>query len=834
METQEYQVKAPDGQIIKLRGPAGASQGTVIAQAQKLYAKRQQQAPQNSVAQPDQQADVDPRRARAIAAMDQYPAGQPAQEEPGVLDKLGSMISGNDRQTRATEKLPELQNSGLLAGLDIPVSQRAAVTAALITMTDPQEIAKTLQSLSPAIGIQQDEKGNLIAANNKTGARAVINKPGVSGLDALQATGIGAAFAPAGRAATAVGGGLARQAAALGATSAATQAAIEGGQAAAGGEFNPGDVALAGVVGAAAPVAGAAIGAGVNAAKRAAGAVSDTVADVASGSRMAQKIQDNGSSPPGASVAGGSAQGAAVPEAEMISAINAQQKSGNTEALVKAVTEGATAKGRKKIPTLERLADEVLPDETILQAAERLGMREMLIPSQYSRSQAYREVEQGLASIPGSQLNSRQKEAAGELAKRADDLIQKYGGDVDKAAVSEEFKSKGLSLIDGLEQQSNDLYKKVGDAISPKTKVYADNSVTMLRDKAEELGGAEYLGAIERRALKAMEDDPTYGRLDFIRRQVGEGLRGRGPFKDSESGSLKRLYGALSEDQQTAAHSMGAGELYSSAKQLVASRKAIEDTMAAALGKDLTGAITAKTGNAIKSLGSGNFKDFDRIMASIPKEQQQRIVMTSLNDAFTSGSRAEKQLSAPGFVDWYEGLSRNKAAKARLDRYMPKEAQDTLRDIFSVARGMRNASKERITTGRIQALMDNFVTDGGMLAKLYGIGKQVAVAEGAGSAVGFPGAGTVGVLAKVMNTEKTPVMKAADDLLSSKQFKDAIRESAKRGEESVGNAILKRAPAYQRWLKALAPDERTAVNKVGVLQWLGQGVSDKSDSKKPE
>lgn len=824
METQEYQVKAPDGQIIKLRGPSGADQQTVIAQAQKLYAHRQQQAPKQGEMTPGASADNgatqdDPRAARAIAAMDQYPLGQPAQEEPGVLDKIGSMITGGDRQTRATEELPELQNSGLLAGLDIPATQRAALTAALITMTDPQEIAKTLQSLSPAIGIQQDEKGNLIAANNKTGARAVINKPGVSGLDALQATGIGAAFAPAGRAATAVGGGLARQAAALGATSAATQAAIEGGQAAAGGEFNPGDVALAGAVGAAAPVAGAAIGAGANAAKRAAGAVSDTVADVASGSRIGQNIPD---------------RGAAVPEADMLAAINAQQQAGNTETLVKAVAEGATAKGGKKIPTLERLADEVLPDETILQAAERLGMREMLIPSQYSRSQAYREVEQGLASIPGSQLNSRQKEAAGELAKRADDLIQKYGGDVDKAAVSEEFKSKGLSLIDGLEQQSNDLYKKVGDAISPKTKVYADNSVTMLRDKAEELGGAEYLGAIERRALKAMEDDPTYGRLDFIRRQVGEGLRGRGPFKDSESGSLKRLYGALSEDQQTAAHSMGAGELYSSAKQLVASRKAIEDTMAAALGKDLTGAITAKTGNAIKSLGSGNFKDFDRIMASIPKDQQQRIVMTSLNDAFTSGSRAEKQLSAPGFVDWYEGLSRNKAAKARLDRYMPKEAQDTLRDIFSVARGMRNASKERITTGRIQALMDNFATEGGMLSKLYGIGKQVAVAEGAGSAVGFPGAGTVGVLAKVMNTEKTPVMKAADDLLSSKQFKDAIRESAKRGEESVGNAILKRAPAYQRWLKALSPDERTAVNKVGVLQWLGQGVSDKSNSKKPE
>lgn len=273
MATQTYKVEAPDGQIITLEGPAGADQATVIAQAQKLYSQRQQ-APQTDGMMPEASADAgamaeDPRAARAIAAMDQYPLGQPpAPEEPGVLDKLGNMITGSDRQTRATEDLPELQNSGLLAGLDIPAAQRAAVTAALITMTDPQEIAKTLQALSPAIGIQQDEKGNLIAANNQTGARAMINKPGVSGMDALQAAGIGAAFAPTGRAASAVGGGILKQAATLGATSAATQAVIEGGQSLAGGDFNPEEVAMAGVTGAAVPLALGAGGSLIDAAKR--------------------------------------------------------------------------------------------------------------------------------------------------------------------------------------------------------------------------------------------------------------------------------------------------------------------------------------------------------------------------------------------------------------------------------------------------------------------------------------------------------------------------------------------------------------------------------------
>lgn len=265
MATQEYKVKAPDGQVITLRGPAGASQDEVIAQAQKLYAQRQEQQAAPSSMVPPEDAE------QSQAMPEQQPSPQQAQarpEEPGMLDKLGSMITGSDRQTRATQELPELQSSGLLNGLDIPPAKAAAVTAALVTMTDPQEIAQTLKALSPDIGIQQDEKGNLIAANNATGARAVINKPGFTGMDALQATGIGAAFAPTGRAASAVGGGILKQAATLGTTSAATQAAIEGGQALAGGEFNPEEVAAAGVIGAATPAVLGAGGALIDAAKR--------------------------------------------------------------------------------------------------------------------------------------------------------------------------------------------------------------------------------------------------------------------------------------------------------------------------------------------------------------------------------------------------------------------------------------------------------------------------------------------------------------------------------------------------------------------------------------
>ncbi|MBV4553056.1 hypothetical protein HU742_018075 [Pseudomonas sp. SWRI102] len=268
MATQEYKVKSPDGQVITLRGPAGASQEQVIAQAKKLYAQRQAPAPEAASAPEGQAMMPEASADSAPPPADVEPEASAAPEEPGLLDSIGNMITGNDRQSRATQELPELQNSGLLAGLDIPAGKAAAVTAALVTMTDPQEIAQTLKALSPEIGIQQDEKGNLIAANNATGARAMINKPGFTGMDALQATGIGAAFAPTGRAASAIGGGALKQAAVLGGTSAATQALIEGGQAAAGGNFDQNEVALSGATGAALPLAMGAGGAVMDAAKR--------------------------------------------------------------------------------------------------------------------------------------------------------------------------------------------------------------------------------------------------------------------------------------------------------------------------------------------------------------------------------------------------------------------------------------------------------------------------------------------------------------------------------------------------------------------------------------
>jgi len=156
-----------------------------------------------------------------------------------------------DRETRATQELPEMAFSGLLS--NAPLSEVMKISPAILTATNPREIGDILSSNFDYIGITEDEKGNLIANNNQTGVQAVINKPGASALDVLQTVGIISAFMPSASLAGAALGTIPK--AIVGGTSAGlTQGVIESLQKEAGGEFNEEEMAIATFLGGASEV----------------------------------------------------------------------------------------------------------------------------------------------------------------------------------------------------------------------------------------------------------------------------------------------------------------------------------------------------------------------------------------------------------------------------------------------------------------------------------------------------------------------------------------------------------------------------------------------------
>jgi hypothetical protein len=172
----------------------------------------------------------------------------PRAQQPAALGPISETFQppiedAEAEQRKRIEALPEVGSGGLLAGED-PLKV-AAISPVLLSTTDPREMANIIATTFPSVGITETPEGEILATNNQTGARVVVNRPGLSKLDVLQGLGIISAFTPAGGAATIparIGGAV------------ATEAAIQTAQAGTGGEFDPEEVALAGGLGAAAEV----------------------------------------------------------------------------------------------------------------------------------------------------------------------------------------------------------------------------------------------------------------------------------------------------------------------------------------------------------------------------------------------------------------------------------------------------------------------------------------------------------------------------------------------------------------------------------------------------
>ena len=249
--------------------------------------------------------------------------------------------------TSQQQELPELMQSGLLGGED--KLKTLALTPALLTATNPNEIIKIITSNFPNVRVQynKDNQGNAfpVLTNSETGASTIINRPGLSTMDIMQTVGIGAALFPFSKAATipaAIGKSM------LG------EATLQGVQAASGGEFDPEEVAIGGAASGVAEVGGRLIGGAIR--KRAAEA-----------ERSLVEAEIN-------VLTGGASQ-------------NAQEVA--QESLLTDIARAARATTEKQETFLKALPKDINIDPARVEAAKRLGIDEALVPSQLARACKY-------------------------------------------------------------------------------------------------------------------------------------------------------------------------------------------------------------------------------------------------------------------------------------------------------------------------------------------------------------------------------------------------------------------------------------------------------------
>ena len=718
-------------------------------------------------------------------AVDFYFQGQ--QKEPSMLGKLSNMITGNDRQTRATEDLGELETSGgFLSGIGDTATNAKLATTLSIT-SDPNERAKILKAAYPnQIGIQYDEKGNVIAGIQGTDKRVLLNAPGLSATDFF--TGGQQTLLSIPAAATGGGLGAAAKIGQAAAQQGAVTAGMEGLQASQGGTFDTANVVADTLL----------AGAG------------EAVPNLVRGLRDVSTSQAD------------SAVEAAI-QAQSGATINPLSRESQTENLTQTIAQ----QGSKRSPDMSQAAGDVQIDTEVLDAAERVGIADDLTPGMVSRNDAYKDIEGAIRARGASELSTQGNEATLKIAQKADDLITEFGGVTDKAGLSEEIKTKISSTIGDLDNQVNSAYGKVNQLVSPTQKVDMSDIFVELGEQAEQLGDVKYLEPFEKRILAISENNPSYALIDKERKKIGAALhKKQGAYKDMDTGRLKRMYGMLT-DAQGKDLSDDALNAWNVAKGLTSQRKTLEDQSIEMFGKDLSGAIMPKVGNAVKKLQGGDYKSFDKLMNSIPdREIREKAMVTALNDVFTQGSRKEKQMSLPGFVDWYASVERQPALMKRINDNLPGGASAKLNDIYTVSRAMRDANARVVKTGIATETLNNLDKAEGLLSKVISVGKQGMAAEGVSSSMGLPGAGLAGVLAGQLNQGASDAASvSAGKMISSPEFKRMAVQLARdnfqaRRASEIAERALRKSENYKRWYRNLPREDQAAIMRGGLISYL--------------
>lgn len=283
----------------------------------------------------------------------------------------------------------------------------------------------------------------------------------------------------------------------------------------------------------------------------------------------------------------------------------------------------------------------------------------------------------------------------------------------------------------------------------------------------------------EKLAINSGVRQPTYALLDDVRRDLGSAGKMTGPFKDADVGLAKKLYGLLSQDQEAIAKANGATELFDAARSAVKIRKGVEDDLVALFGKTLDNSIVGNLAGAVKSLPSGDSTKLVKLLKLIPDDMRQEVMATGLNTAF--GKQFQNgSLNFNTYAKWYEGLLQNKQAHAAVMSNLPPQARKQLSDLYRVSKGVNMATRERITTGRIQAVQQELLGTDSLIENLYNVAKRSTVglaAEAITTPLGAPGAGLAAGVTSALMRNKPNAMKAVDALISSPEFTVAIKRS---------------------------------------------------------
>jgi len=639
-----------------------------------------------------------------------------------------------------------------------------------ILASDIDEKVKILENNFPDIKFTKTKDGSAFFQSPTDGKYYGINKGKVEIGDiaggALKAVPY-ALLAP-----ESIAGGIALGAGAEGANQAVKKAT--------GGNFDTGDVAQSAVLGGVlSPQALGVVGKGIK-------AVGNKVG-IGKSEKVAQSAVNEASNI--ANTAENTTKGDANPIIDLI------QKASN---------------GDKK--ALEKLQETARANPDVLEASKRLGLDNTLTPEFLSANPQFTEISQAIKN-KGSQGYQIEKEAISEVRDRANKIIEDLGGSKDFSTLNESVKKTALATRDELKSQEKSIRDNIDKAIPATSKASFDNTKNFIQTRAEELGGFKNLSPAEQTVLSKINNTKNgivnttanYALINDLRTNLNASKYGKATEAFSTNGSdvvRDNLINALRRDQVAHINKINP-ELVSQFEQaqgLTIQRKALEASSKDLFGRNLEGSFTNKLTSSVTKLAKGQPEDFIKIIKSIPQEQKQEVVASSLAKSFTK-KEVGGDLSFKNYIDFYEGLQKNKRSYAALMSNLPKEARQPLKDLYTVSKNIDRALNARSYTG-LTAEITKQLNNASFVSRIVDAGKKIATGAIVGKIIPSGlGGGIAGAVTSILSKEKGNAIALADKLLSSPEFLQGIKTIGK-GEAEKGIEQIAKSKAFDKFVKS--------------------------------
>ncbi len=530
-------------------------------------------------------------------------------------------------------------------------------------------------------------------------------------------------------------------------------------------------------------------------------------------------------------IIGQSAKAAIAPRASAIGRIERAPEPAKIEqAAIPEITQAETTKsltssfadaGMKN--RIDEITKNIDVDPQKVAAAKRLGIESPI--ATLSNDRSLQEIAGALAASPGSKAAAQLSDYHGQLTSKAQQLIKDSGGDIDKGLVSNELKDKMDANIKLLKNQSSDIYKEIESAVPADTIVNAKPLIRELNARAgKSQNGIEGLSEVEQSVYSKLQGKPTYFDLDNLRRSIGSAIgKETKAYENTSSAQLKDMYSKITDLQSGVADQVGAGagKLWDQAKSLDKSRFDLQENSQFLFGKDLQGSVMPKVEQGLKQLAKGNSKVFNEVLETVPQAMKQKVLMSGLDTVLSKTVQGESSLSPAQFNNWYGELSKSPTNKKLLHSNLPEGAGQRLDDLFKLSQGLQNVTNKVVRTGIVHDAFKNFDATDGLVDKLYNASEKVAKVPIVGSVVGAPAIRIGSNILKMAQAEKTPAIQAADDLLSSSEFRSAVLDYQKSGKAvSPTQGKLKATTEFKNYLKAQDPKVAAEIVGMGLIPYL--------------